>query len=233
MHNAYVQRIYCQLESISSTGKANINYICPSFIETYNQIPVLSSTIAHFLPYKFPCFFSRWSLTSILCLFVCVCGFCICATIKVDRNFNLCIYLNDLWPEIQMHKLFFLELTTSFNQIYWIAFCQCERRPSMNQMIDCIRSFFCSTIRHAFSSLNKIAAKKILFFPFGRSLTHSHHNKHYFLYILITWTESSLKRTIQMKLNACLFIHRKFRLHFILIFQLNLVFNMWSGSHFD
>lgn len=61
---------YCQLESISSTGKANINYICPSFIETYSQIPLLSSTIAHFLPYKFPCFFSRWSLSSILCLFV-------------------------------------------------------------------------------------------------------------------------------------------------------------------
>lgn len=124
--------------------------------------------------------------------FVPVCV-CICATIKVDRNFNLCIYLNDLWPEIQMHKLFFLELTTSFNQIYWIAFCQCERRPSMNQMIDCIRSFFCSTIRHAFSSLNKIAAKKILFFPFGRSLTHSHHNKHYFLYILPSLSSHELR----------------------------------------
>lgn len=174
------------------------------------------------------CFFEMKSLFD----FVPVCV-CICATIKVDRNFNLCIYLNDLWPETQMHKLFFLELTTSFNQIYWIAFCQCERRPSMNQMIDCIRSFFCSTIRHAFSTLNKIAAKEILYFQLSHSLTHTHHNKQYFLYILITWTESFLKRAIQMKLNPSLFIHRKFRLHFILIFQLNLVFNMWSGSHFD
>lgn len=128
-------------KSISNTGIANINYIGP-----YTQKKTFKPNFwfivndCAFLAIMFPCFsnarFSNWGN-----------GWLFFVTVKEDRNFNLCIYLNDLLPEIRMHKLSSFSLWTwqrhFWNLLDWIQPMD-EEKNNNHQMIDSSFNIFCS-----------------------------------------------------------------------------------------